>query len=98
MQHVLAIAPLGASGAMIALKIVEEGSVSPSVQAQGILLGGAIAIWLFFDRRAQVAAKERSDERRAGDIAKDARIKELEAKVEEQHKAIIRLLSGGRDA
>lgn len=75
-QHLVAALSVGASGAAIAIQFVEDGA-SPNLGVQGLLLGGAVAVFAFFDRREQRNVRERNEERRENDRRKDVEIEQL---------------------
>ena len=95
-QAITAGATVGASVMLFGFQLVQEDA-SPSLGLQGILLGGGIAVFVFFDRRERKAAQERNLERREADEAKDDRIKELEDKVDRLTQRIFDMLQERRD-
>ena len=87
---------LGASAAVFVAQLVEDNG-EPSVGVQGAIVGAGIAVFVFFDRRERKASQERNLERRAADEAKDARIAELEDRVEHLTQRLFDILGGRHD-
>lgn len=94
-QAVIAISATTVSASTIAFQVVQDGATTP-IGVQTILLSGAIAVFLFFDRRERQALKERNDERRAADVRKDHLIESQAAKIEELQRELVKLLKERR--
>jgi hypothetical protein len=85
---------LGSSAAMLAFQVIDNGT-DASVGVQSVLLGGAIGVFLFFDRRERRALEERNAERRSADVAKDAELKELRDEVRRLNAELLRIAKEG---